>query len=383
MRLAFFRYFTAFIFKAKNRQKLLILAISGLILSSFSLIVLQSTMGGLQKKLMERSISVLGYGSIYFSPKNQDQIEKVKSFLKTHQFPFTEEYEAELILKHKTYLTPVIVHGINELTFIPDFLKSEGFKQAVVPLDIAYKLELLPPVNLKLISPIHVDSFFEDIPRSQTVTIDRTFYSSVPEIDQYHMWVKLSTVQNLVQSHSINKIRIYHENVLKALQKEFKNEIQLKTWHEENATLVWALKLESFIMVFLFGAMSLLISLTVVSGLLIFYSKIKNDLSSFWILGCSLSRIEKTHSLFLYSISFFSVTVGLILGVLFLYLFDHFAPEIMPEVFVDRKIPIAITFKGISLSFLIPFLISSIFVRFSILQFKKDYNLLDHVRSIS
>ena len=51
---------------------MLILAVVGLFLSSFSLIVLQSTMGGLQNKLMERSKAVLGKGTLYYKAPDSD-----------------------------------------------------------------------------------------------------------------------------------------------------------------------------------------------------------------------------------------------------------------------------------------------------------------------
>ena len=81
--------------------------------------------------------------------------------------------------------------------------------------------------------------------------------------------------------------------------------------------------------------------------------------------------------------SLFSILSGVGGGLVFLWIFDHFAPEIMPDVFVDRKIPILITLKGLSISFLVPYIISSIFVSFALNQFKREHNLLDHVRSIS
>jgi len=136
-------------------------------------------------------------------------------------------------------------------------------------------------------------------------------------------------------------------------------------------------------MVFLFAAMSLLVSLCISSGLLIFFNKIKNDLSSFWILGASLSQIDRSTRLFLHLMSILSIASGILIGLIFLYVFDHFAPEIMPDVFVDRKIPILVTVKGLLVSFSVPFIISSVFIHFSLKQFQREHNLLDHVRSVS
>ena len=81
--------------------------------------------------------------------------------------------------------------------------------------------------------------------------------------------------------------------------------------------------------------------------------------------------------------SFLSIGGGVLFGLVFLWLFDHYAPEIMPDVFVDRKIPILITFKGLLVSFMVPYVISSIFVTFALIQFKREHDLLDHVRSVS
>jgi lipoprotein-releasing system permease protein len=81
--------------------------------------------------------------------------------------------------------------------------------------------------------------------------------------------------------------------------------------------------------------------------------------------------------------SFLSILTGLGMGLLFLYLFDKMAADIMPSVFVDRRIPILITGKGLLISFLVPYSISWLFISYSLAQFKKEYNLLEHVRSMS
>jgi hypothetical protein len=44
----------------------------------------------------------------------------------------------------------------------------------------------------------------------------------------------------------------FYEKVSKDLKKQMPKALVLKTWEDENATLVWALKLESTMMVFLF-----------------------------------------------------------------------------------------------------------------------------------
>jgi lipoprotein-releasing system permease protein len=389
--LTYLKYFFFYIIKAKNRQRLLILAVVGLFLSSFSLIVLQSTMGGLQNKLMERSKAVLGKAVLYYKaePTDKNYVSLFK-LLDNKKISYSKEYEIELLLRYQTFITPVLVHGIDQTGFVPNLLRNDlqsnmnqNKVDAIMPLELAYKVGVAPPEVLQIISPAHVDDLMGEIPRSQSIKIERTISSDVPEIDMYHLWVRLPLIQNLIQSHLINRVRIYTDMDFKKLQKTLPQDMQLKTWEEENATLVWALKLESTVMIFLFAAMSLLVSLCISSGLLIFFNKIKSDLASFWILGASFSKIDRATKYFLHLMSFFSIGGGVLFGLGFLWLFDHYAPEIMPDVFVDRKIPILITFKGLFISFIVPYVISSIFVTFALAQFKREHDLLDHVRSVS
>jgi lipoprotein-releasing system permease protein len=389
--LTYLKYFFFYIVKAKNRQRLLILAVVGLFLSSFALIVLQSTMGGLQNKMMERSKAILGKAVLYHKEEpTQLSYQKLFKILDEKKAKYSKEYEVELLVRYQTFITPVIVHGIDQTGFVPDLLRNDmqtnstGKKvDAIMPLELAYKLGVAPPETLQIISPAHVDELLGEVPRSQSIKIERTISSDVPEIDLYHMWVRLPLIQNLIQSHLINRVRIYSDMDFAKLKKVIPSEIELRTWEDENATLVWALKLESSVMIFLFAAMSLLVSLCISSGLLIFFNKIKSDLASFWILGASFSKIDRATKYFLHLMSFFSISAGVLFGLLFLWVFDHYAPEIMPDVFVDRKIPILITFKALLISFIVPFVISSVFVTFALAQFKREHDLLDHVRSVS
>ena len=126
----YLKYFFHYIVTAKNRQRLLILAVVGLILSSFALIVLQSTMGGLQNKLMERSKKVLGRSTISLSAT--DDASLVIQFLDQEKALYLKEYELELLLRYQTYITPVIIHGVDLKGALPPFLKNEHIKEAII-----------------------------------------------------------------------------------------------------------------------------------------------------------------------------------------------------------------------------------------------------------
>ncbi len=385
MLLHFCKYFFTYIFYSKTRQRLLFLAIVGLVLSSFSLLVLQSTMGGLQRNLILRSKNVSGFAEISIDEFSVENYQKLISFLNAKSLNYVPEYNLEALLRYKSYLAPVILHGIDEKKNIPDFLKGYTLNKLVMSFDLAYKLKINSNDSVKIISPAHVDPLLGDLPRYSTIEVGPFVDTRVPEIDAVHVWVRSSFVQNLILKKEFNSIRIYSDIDFVSLKRDLKEQFpqsHLTTWEESNQSLVFALNLETTVMVFLFVSMAVMVSLSITSGLLIFFDKIKLDLSSFWILGAPKEKLGFAFKLFLNFLGGFASFLGILAALIFLYLFDRFGGNIMPEVFVERKIPIFITWKGILISFGVPYLISIIFSFLSLAQFKKDQNLLDNIRAV-
>lgn len=377
----FCKYFFSYIFFSKTRQRLLFLAIVGLFLSSFSLLVLQSTMGGLQNNLMERSKKVSGRAEIDL----KDSYPEITAIVGKYTDNFTLEYEIELLLRYSSVLSPVIVHGIDTKGKKPEFMNAWDGKNLVMPYDLSAKLSVVPGDEVKLISPSHVDPLMGDLPRFGTAIVAGPMVETgVPEVDIVHVWIRDSFVQNLIEKRAYNKIRIYVDLNWESLRNDLKSipNTSLTTWEEKNRSLVWALRLETTVMVFLFAAMTLLVSLCITSGLLIFFDKVKVDLASFWILGTSKDQLGKASVIFLHLLSFFSVILGILAALAFLWAFDKYGGEIMPDIFVDRKIPVLVTLKGLAISFIIPYLISIVFSYFSLKQFKEERDLLEHVRVV-
>ncbi len=381
----FFKYFFHYIFHAKTRQRLLYVAMIGLFISSFALIVLQSTMGGLQNNLMTRSKRISGDVVLHLKNRTASFTQQVRDSLQKHDIEAFAEVELEMLLRFRDYLAPVVVHGVDVDRPLPQFLEGHFFKDLLLPLDIAFRYGISPGDELKLISTSHVDALFNDIPRLATVLAGDTISTDVAEIDSTHLWVRIGVLHNLMRKREYNRIRIFKpvsSEILAQALKPYQNELVVVSWERENNALVWALKLESTVMLSLFIAMTLLVSLSIISGLMIFYDKVKLDISSFWILGAARRQLEKSTFTFFNLMALLSVSAGLGLGLLFLWGLDHYAFEIMPDIFVDRKIPIFVTSKGIILSLAIPYCISVFFIFVAIQQFDKDKSFLDHVRSI-
>lgn len=386
--LPFFRYFLKFTLHSKTKQPLLFIAVFGLMISSFALLFLQGAMGGMQKKQVDRSKAVTGTAVISFSPRSYDSVREITNFLTKEKISWRRELVLELLIKNGDSFSPLIVHGIEKKSEIVGIDRTIG-DGIVLGFDVAIKIGASVGDQVRLINPGKVDSFMATIPKMATLFIDDVVSSQVPDVDSIVAWAPLIRVQGLIDERSINTVRIFtpldsrnKEKLEKLLIDKGTDDFKLIMWNKVNATLVKALSLETTMMVFLFSCMSLLVALSITSGLMLFFDKIKRDLVSLWILGKDESELSKLMANFLLVLILSSIFAGLVLSTTSLVLLDNYGPSIMPEIFVDQKIPVSFNIKMYLVSFLVPFLISAIFSFFALNTFKKEVNYLDYVRAL-
>lgn len=386
--ITFFKYFISYIFHNKTRQRLLVLAMVGLGLSSFSLLILQSVMSGLQHNLINRSQFVNGRAEIdLLDFPSYAYVSKVLKKLSDQGLVAYPEYEIELLVRIGDQLSAAIVHGLDFENFKPQFLVDYPSGETILGMELAFKLKAQRGNEISFISPGNTQTILGEVPRIVSATVDQRIITGVPEVDMFHIWTRASLINNLIRKKTFNKIRIFSlfnkEKLAQSLYVDFGHSLKLKGWEDKNSALVWALNLETSIMVFLFIVMSLLVSLSITSGLLIFSDKIKIDLASFWILGGAPDVLKKKALLFLLSLGPITTIIGIILALILLIWLKHMPLDIMPDVFVERTIPVYITLKGLLVSFFTPVCISTIF---SLLSFKnfthQTHEYLRLIRSV-
>ena len=376
--LQFFVYSLKLILGKQKRQNIIILAMLGLTLSSFALLCLQSVMSGLQTNLVERAKDIEGSFVVVIGPQTdpRDLIDK----LEFHQMIYSEELVLEQLIRLDRYFFPIIIHGINFNKFIPDYLKNKNDEGIILGSDLARKLKATYGKMVEIYSPLEMEDFLGEVPRTSSLEISDFVATESPEIDSLHTWVKLSFLQNSIRQSSINTLRFFHEDqyqlVSQIVEDLKKNnpaqDLRLITWQEKNNHLDYALKLETRVMMFLFSSMSLLLSLSIGAGLLIFFNKIKIELSAFYILGKSMKDIFQLLLGFILGLNFIFCFLGICLGLMTLFFLDHFAPDFFPQYFVEARLPVKISLMIILKSFAIPFLICAFFSYLSFWFFKKN-----------
>ena len=375
-------FFLFFILKSKNRQGLLNLVFTGLLISSMSLIVLLGIMGGLQSNLKNRSKKIVGDYVVYVDLTNEQVTDTIKKLSDSH-IDFRIENQHEGLIQYGTKSLPVILHGLYKST--DEFNTESG---AIFPYDILSLLRATPGNNLEFFSPSYVDSFFSDLPRSFSISIDQVVSTRVPEIDSSHVWLKANALNNFMRKIYANRIVLFsslskekvHQNLANIID-DLKIE-DIKSWDELHTSLVWALALEKIMMTFLFCGMCFLVCLSISSAVLVFIKKVNKDLTAMWVLGTSKDKIYKTSKLTLLKICLGSIIFGVFIGTLVLVLLDNYSGEIMPEVFVERKIPVQYSLTMYLIAIVVPSLLSFIFIHFGLNEFKNETDYLKNVRSI-
>ena len=347
----------------------MLLSLSGLVLSSFSLLVIQSVMGGLQNGLMTRSKNILGVGELQgeFSHSDLEALTGLK---------FTPEYEVEVLGSVRSRMNGMIVHGVDK-DFLPPFLVGKNLNGIVLGGELSDTLDIYFHEDLRLISPAHFDRLFGKVPRSIHVNVTDFFRSELTEIDSVHAFVDLRKIQNLVRSRSFNRIRFYQDKDF-SKAKTLLPQARAVSWEDRHQSLVFALSLETKVMLFLFSSMGFLVALCITSGQLIFYDRIKRDLFSFWILGQSRKEGAKQVFGFTQLMTILSCALGLALGALVLVIISKGELKIMPDFFVEQSLPVQFRFEYFARSFFIPVLISILFTCISFWIFKKDKTTFHH-----
>jgi lipoprotein-releasing system permease protein len=383
---SFYQYFFKYIFTSKTRQRLILLSILALFLSSMSLLIVQSIMTGLQGNMIKKYKSIYGE---YFLELSQDMTTKeqksILAKIKKIDDKFVVESEIELLAKNKGQISPVILHGVEYHRFVPDFLKELDHSDIVLGVDLATKLKSSILGDVQFYSPNYTNDLFGDIPRFVSGKVSDLLYTGFYDIDVINAWVRRSLISNLKRDIRFNMVRFYQPTNLNQIQQIISQypDVELRSWENENQELLWAFKLESTVMISLFICMSALVALTIVSAVLIFFNKIKVDLVSFWILGFSKKKIQKMMLLFTNLGSLLTCMAGLFVGTLVLLFLKHYSPNIMPDVFLERSLPVHFQWDYFLFALGIPYIISSVFCYISLkIIFNDQVNFISYLRKM-
>ena len=376
-----FNFFN-FLNNQKGKPILLVIAFCSIFVSSLSLFVLQAVMNGLQYNLKSRSKHWIG--SKVYSFKQQalthKQVKKVTRL--TDKVSFEVNFEG--VLDANGVLLPGLFRGIYYSN--KDNISSE-LKDVVLSGQQLIKAGVSEGDKVRLTIPHIVDEFFGDRPRISSLFVSNSFESNVSEVDELHMFVETKNLENITHTIGPNTLRVfgkYDDREIVMLLKSFgvKN-LKQNTWEEKNDSLVYALRMEKIMMVFLFSSLSVLISQAISGGFTLLFNRLKFDFASLWVLGLSNKTLfYKSLSSFLFLTLLFCC-LGLMGGFLVAVILKNYGSNLMPSIFLETNLPIYITPYSYLISLFVPFSISSLVLFGTIRKIYKSQDQLQIIRSVS
>ncbi len=380
MSISFIRFFLSHLLSSRSRQKIVLLALFGLLLSSFSLLFLQGIMGGLQENMIQRSKDIHGDFLLRLDQDlSQSERKQLVQELSDYAEFVTQELEVELLVRHRNYLSPVLLRGLllND-DQIPAFLKGYDLSGLILGSDLARKIRAYQLAEVVMYSPAAVNEMLGDVPRVSSDEVSDLFHSGQIEVDGIQAWTRIEFVQNLLAETKVNSIRLYQatlnvsqlNNIVK--RQGLVSKVKLYSWADLFPELMWAFQLENIVMILLFTSMCLLISLSIVSGFSLFFNKIKFDLATLWFLGCSRKKLNVLCLSTIQVLNLIVCSMGVALALLILKLLKYFNPTVMPDVFMERSLPVSYSWWELLLSLGLPYMIATIFSILSYRQFFQE-----------
>ena len=385
-------YFLNYIFvSSRTRQSLVWLALIGIFISSLCLVILQGIMSGLQGNIIQENKRYFGSFEVVLPRAREDVLSvtsELVSLMKSEGIShFVAEKEIEVLIRNSDYLAPIRLHAVDWSDFIPPFLKKSDRSGLILGGDLGLKLKASLYGPLSVISPSYTLDLMGSIPSVGQQDISDFYVSGMNEIDEFHGWVRLSFLQNMIRSNSLSSLRFYQSSDLSEVVKILSNpkfkDFQIKTWEDNNPERVWAFHLETNVLIILFSFMCLLVSLTITVSFLLLLDRLRFDLASFWILGLSRNQCRWMIGIFSQGLITFSSISGVLTGVIFLWILKEWSPNIMPDVFWERTLPVKIEWMGLVSSWLVPQTLASVFCVFVVyFYFHELISFLSIVRRI-
>jgi len=373
----FVKYFIRYLIQAKTRQGLMILVILGLLLCSFALIVLQGVMTGLQTSMMKKYQSVEGSYqviSINNDLEGSEHLMQLHAELESQKIVSYPGLMIEVLIKQGEYMAPSLMTAYDFSKPLPAFLKNYDKRGIIVGADLASKLKSGPQTLLTIYSPADTISMLGDIPKFARDSLSDFVLTGLEDVDSVRSWIRLSLLQNLVREVKINSLVFFTNHNFAQVQKiisKYSKTLKIITWEEQHSELMWAFKLESIVMVLLFTMMAVLVSLTIISSCSLFLAKIQWELFVFWLLGKSVNELKKSLWLVLQLLIAGALTTGIIMGWGVLLYLQLKTPQIMPDVFLERTLPVKILWSHVLIAWLLPYSVASFFTYWSLREFFK------------
>lgn len=186
---------------------------------------------------------------------------------------------------------------------------------------------LLPPTELPPLKKAHIQAVVRELQGDGEEEGFSIFYQR-----------GLMDFKGFSSVRPVWRIKLLEPENYKAYLPYFKD-YRVEHWAERNASLLFALKMEKFIMV-LFISLAILIScLGIAVALFLLIVQKRNDIGILQAMGLSPKEVTKTFVKVGFGLSFIGIMSGLLLGLTLTAFFKYSDWNVLPAMYYDRSLP--------------------------------------------
>ena len=342
------------------------LSIAGLTVGVATLIVILSVMdgfeGALKSRLAQGEFHILVSSSpqekeSYFSfdPDRVDRlyslspdILSVNPVLGTEAILRAGKKVAGMSLRgvaesHMSVLAPSLIEALDG----PKVLSKEGIWLGK---ELAYQLSVLPGDKVQVISPTETEGPMESVPRVRVFRVDGIFSSGLPEKDLHTAYAPLQAVQEfLAVPGRVNRVEITVKDFEKSteagnlVRDDLGASYLVKDWNQLNAHLFSSLKLERITMFVILTMIVLVASFNIVTSLRMTVAEKRKEIAILQAMGATQAQVGKIFLVQGAVIGNIGTALGLVLGLGIAFFLKNNQVIELPEIFLDRSLPVKIS----------------------------------------
>ena len=343
----FFSFFFKYLFSARTGsviRSVCIICICSLAVSIAGLLIVISVMSGFGMSIRDRLLQE--------EPHLVVSTQKISSLKKTlskyrlnNHINIVRPFETQdVILKTASgEFSGAVAKGYTRRYFDSANLKSSVH----LGMELASQLDLyegdsifITPAETLLLPPTEVTA-------PDKVMISSLIIPSHESINNKTILYQIGSIPSLKENSSLEKgVEIFlkkpdqYYRVQKIIEKAG---YTVTSWSERNSALFFALKVEKGIMIIFLSLASLIASFSIASMLQLLIRQKRKDIEILMVMGHPNSKVKNLFTLIAFSMSFIGVFIGSILGYIICLFLKYTSIDLLPDIYIDRKIPVEIS----------------------------------------
>lgn len=351
-----------------------LLSILGLSIGISALLITLFILNGFERVISEKITEIDGHIRIkHFlnQPLNPSEYELDKKLLDNNSFSQGMFIQRPALLRKGQLAEGVIIEGMNstDLNFIDKLLvkgsSDLSHKEVIIGQRLAelYKIKINDKVTLFDLSTI-----YKNRKRFMQFSVKGIFNSGMTEFDKTSIYIKIEDAKNLFKmeeqiSGYILRLKNVSEldNINKLINSNISYPLMSMSWKEKNRALYKWLKVQRWPILFIFGLITLVAIVNIVSSLLMIIIDKTKQIGLLSAIGMPRRKIKEIFLIKGLIIGFFGTFIGSLISVILAFLQNNYKIIGVPEdIYFMNFIPIDIDFKQILMISLISLIVSSL-----------------------